>query len=186
MLRSVKSRRVGVTIIAVTLTFLFWQYVFSVKKTISLRADIVETGLGGPQRSFENTSLQAGVVVETGPGGPQRSFALARSYWEGMTMATFNFMGLVTVAKYWNATTVWPFTKNSYLWGIPVRGPRLGFDLIYDLDDVKQKCANASIPPPVSFEEFLETASRRVVAVIIDWQRTGGTTNRCSEVQKIT
>ena len=113
----------------------------------------------------------------------QRSFALARSYWEGMTMATYNFMGLVTVAKHWNATTVWPFTDNSYLWGIPVDGGRFRFDLIYDLDDVKQKCANASIPPPVSFEEFLESGSRRVVAVIIDWQRTGRT-NLCSKVQK--
>ena len=160
MLRSLKPRfLVGVTIIAVTLMFLFW-HVF---KTISLQADS---------------------AVETCPGGPQRSFALARSYWEGMTMATFNFMGLVTVAKHWNATTVWPFTDNSYLWGIPVDGGRFGFDLIYDLDDVKQKCANASIPPPVSFEEFLETASRCVVAVIIDWKPTGETTNDCSEEQK--
>ena len=185
MLRRIKSLLVvGVTIIAVTLMLQFWQYAYSVKKTISLQADVVvETGPGGTQRSFETI---ADVAVETGPGGPQRSFALAWSYWEGMTMATFNFMGLVTVAKHWNATTVWPFTNNSYLWGIQdqVNAGRFGFDLIYDLDDVKQKCADASLPPPVSFEEFLESASRRVVAVIIDWKPTGGTTNRCSEVQK--
>ena len=109
-----------------------------------------------------------------------RNFVLAESYWEQMTCATSNFMGLVTVAKHWNARAVWPFTNNSHLYGI---SGQYSWDLLYDLDDVKQKCSKISLPAPVRFEDFLKTASRRVIAVTIDWESKEGT-NQCSKLQE--
>ena len=109
-------------------------------------------------------------------------YALAEDYWEELTMATWNFMGLVKVASSWGAHAVLPFTHNSYLYGI---SGRYHFDLIYDMDDVKQVCDNYSLPMPVRFNHFLSVGSRDVVLMLTDYYRRGGSNvEKCSRSQK--
>ena len=112
-----------------------------------------------------------------------RRYALAEDYWEELTMATWNFMGLVKVASSWGAHAVLPFTHNSYLYGI---SGQYHFDLIYDMDDVKRVCDNYSLPMPVRFNHFLSVGSRDVVFMLTDYSVKGGERNveKCSRSQK--
>ena len=110
-------------------------------------------------------------------------YALAEGYWEELTMATWNFMGLVKVASSWGARAVIPFTHNSYLHGISGRYP---FDLIYDMDDVKRVCDNYSLLMPVRFDHFLSVGSRDVVFMYTDYYMKESRTNveKCSHSQR--
>ena len=86
-----------------------------------------------------------------------KRYVLSESYWEELTMATWNFMGLVKIAGSWGARAVLPFTAGSLLNGI---NAKYSLDLIYDLDDIKRVCNKLhSLPMPVKFEEFLSDAS---------------------------
>ena len=113
-----------------------------------------------PNPSSANRSFPQTETVSQEPTmlmNSNKRYVLSESYWEELTMATWNFMGLVKIAGSWGARAVLPFTAGSLLNGI---NAKYSLDLIYDLDDIKRVCNKLhSLPMPVKFEEFLSDAS---------------------------
>ena len=127
-------------------------------------------------------------VPTTEPVSPESTlmnnrYVLSESYWEEMTMGTWNFVGLVRIANSWGARAVLPFTAGSLLNGI---NAKYTLDLIYDLEDVKRVCNKLyRAPGPVPFEEFLSNASRNVVLMVVDYNRVSRKhTEKCSDSQR--
>jgi len=135
--------------------------------------------LNSANRSFPQTatvSPEPTVLMNS-----NKRYVLSEGYWEELTLATRNFMGLVKIAGSWGARAVLPFTAGSQLYGIKAK---YTLDLVYDLDDIKRVCNKFySLPMPVKFEEFLSDASRNVVLMGVDYKSrvSGKHTARCSD-----
>ena len=77
-------------------------------------------------------------------------------------MAMQSFFTLAVIAKQWDAKVVLPFTRNSYLYGLPARR-RHSLDLLYDKVALKRLSLRYNISTMTSFDEFILSASRNVV-----------------------
>ena len=151
----------------------------SVRQVSSFVMNFNSDGLGRPSKKLTNEEL-TDMPKSPKSSGYGRRYALAEDYWEELTMATWNFMGLVKVASSWGAHAVLPFTHNSYLYGISGQYP---FDLMYDMDDVKRVCDNYFLLMPVRFNHFLSVGSRDVVFMLTDYW-SGRNVEKCSHSQR--
>ena len=91
-----------------------------------------------------------------------RNSVLAGEYWEKMTMAMNSLFTLAAVAKQWAANMPLPFTSDSFLFGLPT-GKNL--DMIYDREGINALMKQYHLPPFITFEEFMQSASRSVIVL---------------------
>ena len=103
---------------------------------------------------------------------PQISL-LAGDYWEQMTMAMNSMFRLATIAKVWNATFPIPFTSDSHLYGLPTGKQNL--DTIYDIKKLLHLVKlQFNITVFTTFEQFLNTSSRKVIGVEVKQNAIAG------------
>ena len=113
----------------------------------------------------------------------QFNFVMALSYWEQLTMATRSLCGLVNFARGWHARTVTPFTLEAGLpstvnfptiEGMPIihtEAKTKPFSMLYNIEQFNSKllCEKYSLPPLVSFGEFMRLADRRIILLHLDY-----------------
>ena len=99
------------------------------------------------------------------------NWVIAGDYWEKLTMGMNSFFDLATVAQQWNAAMSFPFTHNSFLYGLPADGRRK-LDTIYDTQGLNRLMTQYNISPITTFGHFLRSASRHVIAIEIKYGET--------------
>lgn len=124
-------------------------------------------------RDLSSLSRPAEISVFQHQPPPQR-FVFSLNYWEQLTMATVNLLGLVCLGSRWDAITVQPYTFNSRLYGlrnfkpddnIKRSIPARPLDLIYDVKSLNDLLLQYKLPKLAPFETFLRLGSRSVVVV---------------------
>ena len=107
---------------------------------------------------------------------PQNS-VFAGEYWEKMTMAMDSMFTLAAIAKQWNASMPLPFTYNSFLFGLPTMTGK-NLDTIYNREGINALMKQYHLLPFVSFEEFLQSASRSVIVLEVMFQLAKDSTGK--------
>ena len=114
------------------------------------------------------------------------NFVMSLSYWEQLTMATNSLCGLVNFARSWKSRVVLPFTLNAEFYGLPStvnfpsitgtppiykKGPTKSIDMLYDIETFNSDllCKQYSLPPLVSFNEFISSANRQLIILHINF-----------------
>ena len=99
-----------------------------------------------------------------------RKFVLALSYREQFQNALTNLFFLVRVSRYWNATVVEPFTKNSRLFSLPA-SKAVSLGKVLDGDRMKELFTKYNLQPMASLQEFVRTSSRQLVFIHFVYSR---------------
>ena len=92
------------------------------------------------------------------------NYAIEWIHWEQLTMAMTSLVSLAWFTSEWNTRIVEPFTRNSYFYGLNMRGQH-PFSLLFDIDEFNNLLCKSKIPPLVSFNEFLLKGSRDIIMV---------------------
>ena len=106
---------------------------------------------------------------------PIQNSVFAGEYWEKLTMAMNNLFALAAVAKQWNARMPLPFTSDSHLFGLPT-GKKL--DMIYDREGINALMKQYHLLPFITFEKFLQSASRSVIVLEVKFQLAKGSSRK--------
>ena len=107
-----------------------------------------------------------------------RKFVLALSYVEQFQNVTYKLIFSRGVSRYWNATVVETFTKNSRLFSLPA-SKAVSLGKVLDGDRMKELFTKYNLQPMASLQEFIQTSSRQLVFIHFVYSRP------CSTLQEL-
>ena len=96
-----------------------------------------------------------------------RRFTLALGYWEQLTLAMTNVFSLVRIGHEWGARVVVPFSARTRVNGVG----DTSMNLLLDFDKINSDllCNKYRLPEMVSFNHFLQYATRKITYIHIAW-----------------
>ena len=100
-----------------------------------------------------------------------RRFTLALSYREQLTNGIKNVFSLSRIGREWGAHATIPYVINSMVIGVPRGNSSVPVDLFLDFDEINSdlQCSKYRLPEIVSFNHFLQYATRNITYIHIAW-----------------